>query len=101
LQSAIRPEGGGRAHRTPGPAEHVEQHAVADPCQDADAETAANDQVQRLGWIVAVEDDLALRERPPARDREQLAHAAVTVQRISLQRANARRFSILLRAQIR
>ena len=54
--------------------EDVDEHAVAERRQDARAEAAANDEVQRVGRVVAVEDDLAPRERPPARDREQLPH---------------------------
>ena len=54
--------------------EDVDEHAVAERRQHARAEAAAHDEVQRVGGIVAMEDDLAPRERPPSRDREQLPH---------------------------
>ena len=54
--------------------EHVEQDAVSDLGRDARREATPDDQVQRLGRVVTMEDDLALVERPPARDREQLPH---------------------------
>ena len=38
---------------------------------DANREAALADQVQRIGRVAAVKDDLAARERPAARDREQ------------------------------
>ena len=52
--------------------EDVDEHAVAERRQDPRAEATAHDEMQGVGGIVAVEDDLALRERPPPRDREQL-----------------------------
>ena len=52
--------------------EHVEQDAVSDLRRDARREAAPDDQVERLGGVIAVEDDLAFLERPPAGDREQL-----------------------------
>ena len=53
-------------------AEHVDEHAVAERREHARAEPPADDEVQRVGRIVAVEHDLAARERPPSGDREQL-----------------------------
>ncbi len=55
-------------------AEHLEQHAVPDLRREPRREPTARDQVERLGRVVPMEDDLALLERPPAGDREQLAH---------------------------
>ena len=40
--------------------------------EDARAEAAANDEVQRVGRVLAVKDDLTPRERAPTSDREQL-----------------------------
>ena len=54
--------------------EDLDENAVAERCQNARAEAATNDEVQRIGGIVAMEDDLTAAERPPSRDREQLAH---------------------------
>ena len=54
--------------------EDVDEHAVAERRQDARAEAAADDEVERVGGIVTVEDDLAARERPAAGDREQPAN---------------------------
>ncbi|CAN5295965.1 hypothetical protein BH09ACT13_BH09ACT13_07280 [soil metagenome] len=55
-------------------AENLEQHAVPELRRKPSREPAARDQVERLGGVVPVEDDLALLERPAAGDREQLAH---------------------------
>ena len=57
--------------------EHVEEHAVAVRSLEPGCKTAARDEVQRVGGIVPVEDHLAPRERPPARDREELAYVLV------------------------
>ena len=54
--------------------EHVEEHAVAVRALEPGGEAPARDEMQRVGGVVTVEDHLALRERPPAGDREQLAY---------------------------
>ena len=53
--------------------EDVDQDTVPERSEDARAEAAANHEVQRVRRILAVKDDLAPLERPPAGDREQLA----------------------------
>ncbi len=53
-------------------AEDVDEDAVSERREHARAEPAADDEVQRVGRIVAVEHDLAARERTAPRDREQL-----------------------------
>ena len=54
--------------------EDVDEDAVAERRQHARAEAAADDEVERVGGIVAMEDDLAAGERPAARDGEQPAN---------------------------
>ena len=51
--------------------EDVDEHAVAERRQHAGAEATTDDEMERVGRIVAVEDDLALGERPAAGDREE------------------------------
>ena len=51
--------------------EDVDEHAVAERRQHACAEATTDDEVERVGGIVTVEDDLAARERPAAGDGEQ------------------------------
>ena len=53
-------------------AEDVDEHAVAERRQHPNAEAAAHDQVQRVGGVVSMEDDLSLAEGPTARDCEHL-----------------------------
>jgi hypothetical protein len=52
---------------------HVEEHLVAERRHHASAEAAANDEMERVGRVLSVEDDFAASKRPSARDREQLA----------------------------
>jgi hypothetical protein len=52
--------------------EHVEEHGVARGRRDPCSEPASRNQMQRVRGVVAMEHDLPLVERPPARDREQL-----------------------------
>ena len=54
--------------------EDVDEHAVAERREHTRAEAPANDEVQRVGRVVTVEDDLTTREPPPACDREQPLH---------------------------
>ena len=54
--------------------EHVDENAVPERGQDAGAEASSHDEMQRVGRVVAVEDDLALAEGPAAGDREQPTH---------------------------
>ena len=71
--SRVRKQEGELTERLTRP-EHLEQHAVPERRRDARGEAASDDQVQRVGGVVAVKHDLALLERPPAGDREQLTH---------------------------
>ena len=57
------------AERVTGP-EHRERHALAVGRGRADGGAAAFDQVDGLGRVALVEDDLVALERPPPRDLE-------------------------------
>jgi len=52
-------------------AEHVDEDPVTQGREHPRAEAAANDEVQRVGGILAMEHDLTARERAPAGDGEQ------------------------------
>ena len=67
----VEPEQRKLAEALAGP-EDVDQDAVPERSQDARAEAAANDEVQRVGRVLAVKDDLTPRERAPTSDCEQL-----------------------------
>ena len=54
--------------------EDVDEHAVAERRQHTRAEAPADDEMERVSGIVAMEDDLAASERPAAGDREQAAN---------------------------
>lgn len=51
-----------------------EHRRLSQRSQDPHGEAALHDQLQRVGGIAVVEDDLLALERPPTRDREELAH---------------------------
>ena len=67
----VEPEQRELAEALAGP-EDVDQDAVPERSEDARAEATANDEVQRVGRVLAMKDDLAPRERSPTGDREQL-----------------------------
>ncbi len=53
--------------------EDVDEHAVAERRQHPRAEAPADDEVERVRRVVAMEDDLTARERPAAGDRRAAA----------------------------
>jgi len=50
----------------------VDEHAVPEQRHHPSSEATPDDEVERVGEILPMEHDLASRERPPARDREEL-----------------------------
>ncbi len=56
--------------------EHVEEDAVSDGRLHPRGEAATNDEVQRLGRIVAMEDDLSSPESASAGDRHELPNVS-------------------------